>query len=93
MVTARTVQFIMNQNSVNYTTEILVAAGALAVCMVNFTGKKKKSEKYNDTIAGGSKSGTEEHHFGYLDGTNVSQSHIFHRTGARILLWQNIFNS
>ncbi|MBP1663604.1 MAG: Bile acid:sodium symporter, partial [Bacteroidetes bacterium] len=53
IVTAKTVEFILQQNSNNYTTEILVAAGALVACIGQFITGKKIGKKYNDTIAGG----------------------------------------
>lgn len=53
LVTARTVNFISTQGSASYSTEILLAVGALIVCVLQFYFGRKIGRKHNDTIAGG----------------------------------------
>ena len=53
VVSARTVQFIMDQGSENYGTEILVGIVSLFVCAMQFFLGKRIGEKYNDRVAGG----------------------------------------
>jgi len=92
VVTARTVQFIMNQNSVNYTTEILVAAGALVACIGQFLLGKKIGKKYNDTIAGGQSLGQKNTILAIWMAQTFLNPISSIGPGSYVL-WQNIFNS
>ena len=92
VVTARTVQFIMNQSSVNYTTEILVAAGALAACIGQFLLGKKIGKRYNDTIAGGQSLGQKNTILAIWMAQTFLNPISSIGPGSYVL-WQNIFNS
>jgi len=92
VVTARTVQFIMNQNSVNYTTEILVAAGALVACIGQFLLGKKIGKRYNNTIAGGQSLGQKNTILAIWMAQTFLNPISSIGPGSYVL-WQNIFNS
>jgi len=53
IVTGRTVGFIMKQSGESYTIEILIATGALLVCVFQFLVGRKIGSYYHETVAGG----------------------------------------
>ncbi|MEI8086846.1 MAG: transporter, partial [Paludibacter sp.] len=53
IVTGRTVEFILKQNSDSYTTEILIAVGAMLMCIGQFLVGRRIGKQYDDTVAGG----------------------------------------
>ena len=53
IVTGSTVEFVKIQDSSNYTTEIVIACGALVVCLVQFALGRWIGGKYGDKPAGG----------------------------------------
>ncbi|HNX87626.1 MAG TPA: transporter [Paludibacteraceae bacterium] len=92
IVTAKTVEFILQQNSNNYTTEILVAAGALVACIGQFVTGKKIGKKYNDTIAGGQSLG-QKNTILAIWMAQMFLNPISSIAPGAYVLWQNIFNS
>ena len=53
IVTGRTVEFIVKQNSSSFMLEIVVALAALVVCISQFLIGRGIGKQYDDTIAGG----------------------------------------
>ena len=53
VVTGRTVEFILKQNSGSYLTEIMIAFAAMIMCISQFLIGRGIGKHYNDTVAGG----------------------------------------
>jgi len=92
VVTGRTVQFILNQNRTSYLTEIMVAVGALIVCIGQFLIGRGVGKQYKDTIAGGQGLGQKNTILA------IWMAQLFLNPIASIgpgsyVLWQNMINS
>ena len=92
IVTARTVGFIMEQRGENYTTEILVAVGALLVCVIQFLIGRKIGHHYNDTVAGGQGLGQKNTILAIWMAQTYLNPIASIGPGSYVL-WQNIINS
>ena len=92
IVTGKTVEFILNQNKSNYTTEILIAIGAFFVCIGQFLVGKMIGRKYNDTIAGGQSLG-QKNTILAIWMAQMFLNPISSIGPGSYVLWQNIFNS
>jgi len=53
IVTGRTVEFMMKQESSDYIIEILIAVAALLLCISQFLVGRRIGKHYDDTVAGG----------------------------------------
>ncbi len=92
IVTGKTVSFILSQNSNTYTTEILIAFGALMMCIGQFLIGRKIGKRYNDTVAGGQSLGQKNTILA------IWMAQIYLNPIASIgpgsyVLWQNMINS
>ena len=92
VVTGRTVVFIMKQNDVSYLTEILVAVGALVVCIVQFLVGRGLGKVYDDTVAGGQGLGQKNTILAIWMAQMYLNPIASIGPGAYVL-WQNIINS
>lgn len=92
IVTARTVQFIVNQGKSHYFEEIVIALIALIVCLTQFFTGRVLGKKYNDTIAGGQGLGQKN----TILAIWMSQTYldpISSIAPGAYVLWQNMVNS
>ena len=92
IVTGRTVEFVLQQDSANYMTGIIIAACALVVCVGQFLAGRRIGRTYNDTVAGGQGLGQKNTILA------IWMSQMYLNPIASIgpgmyVLWQNIFNS
>lgn len=92
IVTGRTVGFVMEQSGESYTVEILIAAGALVVCVSQFLLGRKIGSHYDDTVAGGQGLGQKNTILA------IWMAQIYLNPIASIgpgsyVLWQNVINS
>jgi BASS family bile acid:Na+ symporter len=92
IVTGRTVGFIMMQTSQNHTTEIIIAAGAMVVCVVQFLVGRKIGKNYNDTVAGGQSLGQKNTILAIWMAQTYLNPIASIGPGSYVL-WQNIVNS
>ena len=92
VVTGRTVVFIIKQNGNSHLTEILVAAGALVVCMSQFVVGRWIGKKYNDTVAGGQGLG-QKNTILAIWMAQMYLNPIASIGPGSYVLWQNIINS
>lgn len=88
----RCVDFILEQDAKNYNIEIIIAAGALAICLIMFFTGKSIGAKYNDKIAGGQSLGQKNTILGMWMCQMYLNPVASIGPGAYIL-WQNIVNS
>jgi len=92
IVTGRTVEFVLQQDSANYTTEIVIAACALVVCISQFIAGRRIGRAYNDTIAGGQGLGQKNTILAiWMAQTYLNP--IASIAPGMYVLWQNIINS
>ena len=92
IVTARTVNFIIMQGKESYATEILLAAGTLAVCLIQFFTGKLIGKAYGETIAGGQSLGQKNTVLAIW----MAQTYLLPLSSVgpgAYVIWQNIFNS
>jgi len=92
IVTSRTVMFILQQNESSYLTEILIAIGALIMCILQFAAGRKIGANYNDTVAGGQGLGQKNNIFAIW----MAQTYLHPIASigpGSYVLWQNIINS
>jgi len=92
IVTGRTVEFILKQNSDSYTTEILIAVGAMLMAVSQFLVGRRIGKHYDDTVAGGQSLGQKNTILA------IWMAQIYLNPIASIgpgsyVLWQNMINS
>lgn len=92
LATGKTVEFIFQQDSTNYLSEIIMAAGALVICLVQFFVGRKIGRKFNDTVAGGQGLGQKNTILAIWMVQTYLNPIAAIAPGAYIL-WQNIVNS
>ncbi len=92
IVTGRTVGFVKQQSNGSYTTEVLVAVGALVVCLSQFLIGRKLGKKHNDTVAGGQGLGQKNTILAIWMAQTYLNPIASIGPGAYVL-WQNIVNS
>ena len=92
VVTGRTVVFILKQNGNSHLTEILVAGGALVVCVGQFLIGRGIGRHYDDTIAGGQGLGQKNTILAIWMAQMYLNPISSIGPGAYVL-WQNIINS
>jgi len=92
VVSGRTVVFIMQQNSNSYIVEILVAVGALVVCISQFVIGRLIGKKYDDTVAGGQGLGQKNTILAIWMAQMYLNPIACIGPGAYVL-WQNLINS
>lgn len=92
IVTGRTVEFVMDQTGGNYNTEILIAGGALLVCIVQFLVGRKIGRHYGDTVAGGQGLGQKNTILAIWMAQTYLNPIASIGPGSYVL-WQNIVNS
>lgn len=92
ITTGQTVEFVLEQETGNYTAEILIAAGAFAACLLQFAVGRRLGRKYGDRISGGQSLGQKN----TLLAIWMSQTY-FHPLSslgpASYVLWQNLVNT
>lgn len=92
IVTARTVKFIVDQETVNYRTEISIALVCLIICVFQFFMGRRLGRKYNDTVAGGQGLGQKNTVLAiWLSQTYLNP--ISSLGPGSYILWQNMVNS
>ncbi len=92
IVTGRTVNFIIDQGTGNYTTELLIAGCSLFLCLCQFFFGRKLGRIYNDTIAGGQGLGQKNTVLSIW----MAQSYLNPLASigpGTYVLWQNMINS
>ena len=92
VVTGRTVVFILKQNTTSHLTEILVAAGALVVCISQFLLGRGIGSRYDDTVAGGQGLG-QKNTILAIWMAQMYLNPIASIGPGSYVLWQNIVNS
>jgi len=92
VVTGRTVVFILQQNTTIHLTEILVAAGALVVCVAQFLIGRGIGKHYDDTVAGGQGLGQKNTILAIWMAQMYLNPIASIGPGAYVL-WQNLINS
>jgi len=92
VVTGRTVVFILKQNGNSHLTEILVAGGALVVCVGQFLIGRAIGRRYDDTVAGGQGLGQKNTILAIWMAQMYLNPISSIGPGAYVL-WQNIINS
>jgi len=88
----RCVEFIVAQDAKNYSIEIIIASGALAICLFQFFAGKTIGAKYDDKIAAGQSLGQKNTILGMWLAQTYLNPIAAIGPGAYIL-WQNIVNS
>lgn len=91
-VTGQTVEFIKSRPSSGYRTEIYIAAGAFAVCLLQFLTGRFIGGRYGDKIAGGQSLGQKN----TILAIWMSQTYLDPVSSigpASYVLWQNLVNS
>ena len=92
IVTGITVGFVIQQSGSSYTTEILIALGALVVCLSQFLVGRRIGKKYNDTVAGGQGLGQKNTILAIWMAQTYLNPIASIGPGAYVL-WQNLVNS
>lgn len=92
IATGRCVGFILAQDAVNYNIEIIIAVGALIICLFQFFAGKAIGEKYHDKIAGGQSLGQKNTILGMWM-CQMYLNPISSIGPGAYILWQNIINS
>ena len=92
IVTGRTVEFIMKQNSSSFMLEIAVALAALVVCIGQFLIGRGIGKQYDDTIAGGQGLGQKNTILAIWMAQMYLNPIASIGPGAYVL-WQNLVNS
>lgn len=92
IVTGRTVGFVIEESGDNYTTEILLAAGSLIVCVFQFFMGRKIGRKFDDTVAGGQGLGQKNTILAIWMAQTYLDPIASIGPGAYVL-WQNLINS
>lgn len=92
IVTGKTVSFMASQNHSSYTTEILLALGALFVTIFLFAIGKFLGKRYNDTVAAGQSLGQKNTVLAIW----IAQTYFNPLSSiapGMYVIWQNTFNS
>jgi bile acid:Na+ symporter, BASS family len=92
VVTGRTVVFILEQKTTSHLTEVLVAAGALVMCISQFLLGRGIGRHYDDTIAGGQGLG-QKNTILAIWMAQMYLNPIASIGPGSYVLWQNIINS
>ncbi|HJV76848.1 MAG TPA: hypothetical protein VJ602_00595 [Paludibacter sp.] len=92
IVTGITVGFVIQQSGSSYTTEILIALGALVICLSQFLIGRRIGKKYNDTVAGGQGLGQKNTILAIWMAQTYLNPIASIGPGAYVL-WQNLVNS
>lgn len=92
IVTGITVGFVIQQSDSSYTTEILIALGALVVCLSQFLVGRRIGKKYNDMVAGGQGLGQKNTILAIWMAQTYLNPIASIGPGAYVL-WQNLVNS
>jgi bile acid:Na+ symporter, BASS family len=92
VVTGRTVVFILKQNDTSHLIEIVVAIGALIVCIAQFLIGRGIGKQYDDTVAGGQGLGQKNTILAIWMAQMYLNPIASIAPGAYVL-WQNIINS
>jgi len=92
VVTGRTVVFMIKQDGSSHVTEILVAVGALVVCISQFLIGRGIGKHYDDTVAGGQGLGQKNTILAIWMAQMYLNPIASIGPGAYVL-WQNIINS
>lgn len=92
IVTGKTVEFIVKQGRNDYLMEILVAIGALVMCISQFVTGRKIGKQYNDTVAGGQGLG-QKNTILAIWMTQIYLNPLSSIAPGSYVLWQNIINS
>jgi BASS family bile acid:Na+ symporter len=92
IVTGRTVEFVISQNSSQRWIEIALAIGALLVCLAQFLSGRRIGSKYHDTVAGGQGLG-QKNTILAIWMAQLYLSPIASIAPGSYVLWQNLVNS
>jgi len=92
VVTGRTVVFILEQKTTSHLTEVLVAAGAMVMCISQFLLGRGIGRHYDDTIAGGQGLG-QKNTILAIWMAQMYLNPIASIGPGSYVLWQNIINS
>ena len=92
IITAKTVQFIVDQERSNYVIEIVIGIISLIVCISQFLIGRKLGSRYNDTIAGGQGLGQKNTILAIWMAQTYLNPISSIGPGAYVL-WQNMVNS
>ena len=92
IASGRCVGFILAQDAENHNVEIIIAAGALLICLFQFFAGKAIGEKYHDRIAGGQSLGQKNTILGMWM-CQMYLNPISSIGPGAYILWQNIVNS
>ncbi len=92
IVTGRTVEFILNQNSESHYIELLIAVGAMIMAVSQFLIGRKIGNHYHDTIAGGQSLGQKNTILAIWMAQMYLNPIASIGPGAYVL-WQNMINS
>lgn len=92
VVLGRTVEFLLAQPKENYTVEVLLAAVALVICLLQFTLGRYIGRRFGDTVAGGQSIGQKNTVLAIW----MAQTWLDPLSSvapAAYVIWQNIVNS
>jgi BASS family bile acid:Na+ symporter len=92
IVTGKTVQFIHNQGSSSYATEVIIALVSLIICVSQFLIGRKIGKLYNNTVAGGQGLGQKNTVLAIWMAQMYLHPIAAIGPGAYVL-WQNLVNS
>lgn len=92
VVTGQTVVFILHQSGTSHSTEIIVAVGALVMCVSQFLIGRSIGKHYDDTVAGGQGLGQKNTILAIWMAQMYLNPIASIGPGAYVL-WQNIINS
>ena len=92
IITGKTVQFIIDQDSPNFIIELSVALSALAICITQFLVGRRLGTYYNDTIAGGQGLG-QKYTILAIWMAQTYLNPISSLGPGTYVLWQNVVNS
>lgn len=92
ITTGRTVEFVKEQGSGSYTQEVVIAVGALVLCLAQFLVGRAIGRRYGDPVSGGQSMGQKN----TLLAIWMSQTYFNPLSSigpASYVLWQNIVNT
>ena len=92
IITGKTVQFVIDQESSNYIVEISIAALALVICISQFLTGRRIGRTYGDTVAGGQGLGQKNTVLAIWMAQTYLNPISSIGPGAYVL-WQNVVNS
>lgn len=92
LVTARIVDFILIQDAENYSTELIIAAFSMVICVLQFWAGRRIGRAYGDTVAGGQGLGQKNTVLAiWMAQTYLNP--IASLGPGTYVLWQNVVNS